>query len=410
MAPLARIRAQRQLLPENVRALGWVSFANDLASELAYPVVPLFLTLTLGAPVAIVGLIEGIAEGVAIGLRGISGRLSDRAAHRRVPWIFSGYGVSALARPVLAAAPAWGWVLGARLVDRLGKAARTAPRDALIKDSTPPSVMGAAFGYHRALDTAGAVVGPVIAVVMLALGASLRSVLWVAVIPGFLTLVLLRRVREAPAAAVAPQTATRSARARTQMPASFWFVLAVWVVFSLGNSSDVFLLLRSKELGLSSTLVILAYAFYNVVYSSLSWPLGALSDRVSRPLVLAGGLVIFALVYLGFAAASVSWVVWPLFIVYGVYIAATEGVARAWIADHAPPGASGTAYGIFAAATGASLLVASVVAGLLWSHVSPSAPFVLGVVSAGLALLLLMGRELTSGSRRGRARGYGPRS
>ena len=396
VAPLARIRAQRKLLPENVRALGWVSFANDLASELAYPVVPLFLTITLGAPVAVVGLIEGIAEGIAVGLRGVSGRLSDRAAHRRVPWIFSGYAVSAVARPVIAAAPTWGWVLGGRVADRLGKAARTAPRDALIKDSTPASLMGASFGYHRALDTAGAVVGPVIAVAMLASGASLRSVLWLAVIPGFLTLLLLRRVHEKPAAAASP---ARVKPAAVPMPRSFWFVLSVWVVFSLGNSSDVFLLLRSKELGLSSTLVILAYAFYNVVYSGLSWPLGALSDRVSRPLVLAGGLVVFALVYLGFAAASASWAVWPLFIVYGVYIAATEGVARAWVADHAPSGASGTAYGIFAAATGASLLFASVVAGLLWSHVSPSAPFVLGVVSAGLALLLLAGQHVISGWR-----------
>ncbi len=396
---LARIRAQRQLLPRNVRALGWVSFANDLASELAYPVVPLFLTITLGAPVAVVGLIEGIAEGIAVGLRGLSGRLSDRAAHRRVPWIFSGYAVSAAARPVIAAAPTWGWVLGGRVADRLGKAARTAPRDALIKDSTPASLMGASFGYHRALDTAGAVVGPVIAVAMLASGASLRSVLWLAVIPGFVTLLLLRRVQETPAATASPRPAARVKPPAVPMPRSFWFVLAVWVVFSLGNSSDVFLLLRSKELGLSSTLVILAYALYNVIYSGLSWPLGALSDRVSRPLVLAGGLVVFAVVYLGFAAAPSSRAVWPLFIVYGVYIAATEGVARAWVADHAPPGASGTAYGIFAAATGASLLFASVVAGLLWSHISPSAPFVLGAASAGLALLLLGGQHVISGWR-----------
>ena len=389
LSRLARIRAQRQLLPGNVRALGWVSFANDLASELAYPVVPLFLTITLGAPVAVVGLIEGIAEGIAVGLRGISGRLSDRAAQRRVPWIFSGYAASAVARPVIAAAPAWGWVLGGRLVDRLGKAARTAPRDAIIKDSTPASLMGASFGYHRALDTAGAVVGPLIAVVMLAAGASLRSVLWAAVIPGFVTLVLLRRVREAPKAAAAQQITERREHAVEPMPRAFWFVLTVWVVFSLGNSSDVFLLLRAKDLGLGSTLVILAYAFYNVVYSGLAWPLGVLSDRVSRPLVLAGGLVVFGLTYLGFAVASTSWAVWPLFIVYGIYIAATEGVARAWIADHAPAGASGTAYGIFAAATGASLLIASVAAGLLWTRVSPNAPFVLGALSAGLALLLL---------------------
>jgi MFS family permease len=255
--------------------------------------------------------------------------------------------------------------------------------------------MGAAFGYHRALDTAGAVVGPLVAVAMLALGASLRSVLWLAVLPGFATLILLRRVREAPAR-VAAAGAPSSSTSRSPMPAGFWFVISVWVVFSLGNSSDVFLLLRSKDLGLSATLVVLAYALYNVVYSSLAWPLGSLSDRVSRPLILLGGLAVFALVYLGFAVASSAWAVWPLFVVYGVYIAATEGVARAWVADHAPQDAAGTAYGIFAAATGAALLLASIVAGLLWSRVSPSAPFVLGVVSAGLALVLLTGGWLVT--------------
>ena len=161
---LRRIGRARRGLPENVRALGWVSFANDFASELMYPVLPLFLTITLGAPVAVLGLIEGIAEGVAVGLRGVAGWLSDRAGERRRPWIVAGYSLSALARPVIAAAPAWGYVLVGRLADRIGKAARTAPRDALISDSTPAELRGASFGYHRAMDTAGAVVGPLIAV------------------------------------------------------------------------------------------------------------------------------------------------------------------------------------------------------------------------------------------------------
>lgn len=381
-----RIGAAARRLPANVRALAWVSFANDLASELAYPVVPLFLTVTLGAPVAVLGVIEGIAEGVAVGLRGLSGWLSDREGRRRMPWIAGGYGLSAAARPVVAAAPQWGWVLAGRLADRLGKAGRTAPRDALIRDSSPTELVGAAFGYHRALDTAGAAVGPLVAVALLAAGVSLRGVLWVAVAPGILVLALLRRVGEAPRA---PEAAAASAPA-ARMPRAFWLVLGVWSVFSLGNSSDVFLLLRSHELGLGATLTILAYALYNVVYSSLSWPLGALSDRVSRRLLLGAGLVAFALVYLGFAAAPGAWAVWPLFAVYGTYVAATEGVARAWVADNAPAAASGTAYGLFAAATGASLLVASVVAGLLWSHVGPAAPFALGAVTAGLALALLV--------------------
>lgn len=387
---LRRVGRARRALPQNVRALGWVSFANDFASELVYPVLPLFLTITLGAPVAILGLIEGIAEGVAVGLRGVAGWLSDLAGERRRPWIVAGYALSALARPVVASAPAWGYVLGGRLGDRLGKAARTAPRDALIRDSTPSALVGASFGYHRAMDTAGAVVGPLIAVLFLAGGWSLRSVLWVAVVPGLLTLVFLTRVREAPKrerTAFAPD-----GHALRRLPRPFWLMLGVWTLFSLGNSSDVFLILRAHDLGLSATLVILAYALYNLVYSALSWPLGALSDRVARTSVLAAGLAVFALVYLGFAVAPGSWAVWPLFAVYGVYIAATEGVAKAWVADFVPTGAAGTAYGLFAAASGGALLVASVVAGLLWSRVGPEAPFLLGAATATCALLLIVSR------------------
>jgi MFS family permease len=390
---LRRLNAARRALPRNVRALSWVSFANDAASELAYPIVPLFLTVTLGAPVAAVGLIEGLAEGISVGLRGLSGWLSDRWGERRLPWIVGGYAGSAGGRVIVAAAPAWGWVLVGRIVDRLGKGARTPPRDALIRDSTSPRLLGAAFGYHRALDTAGAVVGPLAAVALLALGLSFRQVLWVAVVPGLVALLLLRAVREArpPAASAAVDFGNEP------LPRAYWTVLTIWVVFSLGNSSDVFLLLRAKELGLGATLVVLAYALYNLVYAGLSWPLGALSDRRRRESVLAGGLLVFVLVYLGFAVASASWAVWPLLALYGAYVAATEGVAKAWVADRVPGRAIGTAFGIFSAATGAALLVASVAAGLLWTHVSPAAPFVLGAVSAALALLLLLVSLASSG-------------
>jgi MFS family permease len=348
--------------------------------------VPLFLTVTLGAPVAAVGLIEGVAEGIAVGLRGAAGWLSDRWGERRIPWVNGGYGGSAVGRIVVAAAPHWGWVLGGRVVDRLGKGARTAPRDALIRDSTPVPLLGAAFGYHRALDTAGAVVGPLAAVALLAAGLSFRNVLWFAVVPGFLALLLMGAVREAPRATIDAAVADE----RGPLPRAFWSVLAIWVAFSLGNSSDVFLLLRAKELGLGTTMVVLAYAAYNVVYSGLSWPLGALSDRHRRELVLGAGLLVFGLVYLGFAVAPGSWAVWPLFAVYGAYIAATDGVARAWVADQVPGRAIGTAYGLFSAATGGALLLASVTAGVLWSHVSPAAPFVLGASGAGLAFVLLL--------------------
>jgi MFS family permease len=390
---LGRAAAARRALPRNVRALGWVSFANDLASELAYPIVPLFLTVTLGAPVAALGVIEGIAEGAAVGLRGLSGWLSDRWAERRKPWIVAGYGLSALARPLLAGAPSWGVVLGARLFDRFGKAARTAPRDALIRDSTPPTLLGASFGYHRALDTAGAVAGPLLAFAALSGGVSLRGTLWLAAALGFATLLLLRTVTEAP---LRPQRAASERVGLAELPRAFWIVLGIWVVFSIGNSSDAFLLLRSHDLGLGPALVILAYALYNAVYAALSWPLGALSDRFPREVLLAFGLTVFCLVYAGFALVHVDWAVWPLWILYGAYIAATEGVARAWVADQIPGHAAGTAYGIFAGATGASVLVASIVAGLLWSYVSPAAPFVLGAASAAVALLAIVATVATS--------------
>ena len=382
----SRVAAARRALPENVRTLSWVSFANDLGSELLYPILPLFLTTTLGAPVAVVGLIEGIADGAAAGLRGVAGWLSDRLGGRRVAWVRTGYSLTAASRPLLALAPAWGWVLAARSLDRVGKATRTAPRDALIRASTPAPLVGSAFGYHRAFDTIGAVVGPLVAVTLLALGVSLRSVLWFAAAGGAVTLLLLARIREAPAR---EDSDTGVAVVAHRLPRAFWTGLGVWALFCLGNSSDAFVLLRAHDLGLSATLVVLAYALYNVVYSSLSWPLGALSDRVPRRWVLGSGVAVFAVVYAGLAAADASWAVWPLLALYGSSVAATEGVARAWVADHAPPDALGTAYGAFSAATGVALLAASVTAGVLWSTVGPSAPFWFGAAFATAAVALL---------------------
>jgi MFS family permease len=386
---VARVRSARRELPANVRVLGWVSLANDMASELAYPIVPLFLTITLGAPVVVVGVIEAIAESVAVGVRFLSGWISDRRGQRRRPWIVSGYSMSTFARGVIAAAPAWGWVLAGRVVDRFGKGVRTTPRDALIRDSTPDELQGSAFGYHRAMDTTGAFVGPLIAFILLTQDVSLRAILWVAFLPGLLTLLLLTRLREAPrhARPGAPPVQPSAVR---DLPRAFWVALGIWVLFSLGNSSDVFLILRSHNLGLSALLVVLAYVVYNAVYALLSWPFGALSDRVPRQYVLAGGAFVFTVVYLGFALATGEWAVWPLLALYGVYIAATDGVARAWIGDLVPAGSSGTAYGVFSLATAGALLVASLVAGALWSYVDPSAPFVVGAATAALTAVVLI--------------------
>ena len=370
-----------------MRALGWVSFANDAASELAYPIVPFFLRSTLGASYTIIGIIEGIANGVAVGLLGIAGLLSDRAGERRKPWIAVGYGLTTLSRPLLALADGWGLVLGSKLADRVGKAARTAPRDALIRDSSEPHQLGSSFGYHRALDSAGAVLGPVAAVALLRLAhVSLRTALWFVVIPSAVALSLVAAVHEAPMRErreIAPRGRIRD------LPPAFWAVLAVWTLFSLGNSADAFLLLRAHSIGVGTSLAVLAYAVYQLVYSSLSWPLGALSDRIPRTRLMAAGLVVFTLVYLGFARPPGDWAVWILLPVYGAYVAATDGVARAWVGDQAPAGLAGTAFGVFYAVTGAALLVASIAAGLLWSKVSAAAPFYLGAAAATLALVLL---------------------
>jgi MFS family permease len=376
------VLARARRLPENVRAVSVVSLVNDLASELAYPVVPLFLVAVIGAPVAVIGLIEGIAEGAAVGLGALSGWISDRSGGRRVPWITTGYAFSATARAVIAAATQWGLVLVGRLVDRTGKAIRTAPRDALIRDSSPPELVGASFGFHRALDTIGATIGPLVAVALLASGVGLREVLVLSVVPGLLAVLLVRRVREAPTHGV-------EAKVEPRLRHGFWLVVAASAVFALGNSSNAFLLLRASDLGLSATLVILAYALYNAVYAGLAWPLGSLSDRIPRAAVVAGGIVVYVVVYVGFASASATWEVWPLFALYGVYVAATDGVAKAWVADHVEGPLAGTAYGIYGGLVGSALLAASVLGGILWSEVSPQATFWVGAALACASLPLV---------------------
>jgi MFS family permease len=376
---------QARRIPENVRAVSVVSLVNDVASELAYPVVPLFLTIVLGAPVAVIGLIEGIAEGAAVGLGALSGWVSDRSGGRRVPWITAGYSLSATARALIAAATHWGIVLVGRLVDRAGKAARTAPRDALIRDSSDPALVGASFGFHRALDTIGATIGPLVAVALLASGVSLREVLAISVVPGVLAVLLVRRVREAPATARAVAADAPEPRLRR----GFWLVVLASAVFALGNSSNAFLLLRAADLGLSTTLVILAYALYNAVYAGLAWPLGSLSDRIPRAAVLGVGIVVYAVVYVGLALAHGTWSIWPLFVLYGVYVAATDGVGKAWVADHVEGPLAGTAYGIYGGTVGVALLAASLLAGVLWSSISPAAAFWAGAAFAVASLPLL---------------------
>jgi len=374
----------------NVFLLGVVSFVADIASEMAYPLIPVFLTSTLGAPVAAMGAIEGVAEGTASLLKVVSGWLSDRVG-RRKGLVTAGYALSALGKGLLALAFVWPQVFMARFVDRFGKGVRTSPRDALIADGTPPSLLGRAFGFHRALDTAGAVVGPLIALLLVGgLGLGIRTVLLVAVVPGVATVgLLLLLVRDIPVkSAVHAEADDPPSRA----PGVYWAFLAIVLVFAIGNSSDTFLILRAKDAGLSVSLVVVAYVAYNVSYTLLSMPAGIISDRVDRRVLYTLGLVIFGLVYLGFAwLPSTAWV-WPLFVVYGCYMALTEGTGRALVAEAAPLGRRGTFLGLYHTSVGLATVLASVMAGLLWQTVAPAAPFAVGagMAFAAAALMLLL--------------------
>ena len=385
----------RRALTPNVVRFGLVSFFADVSSEMLYPLMPLFLTVVLGAPIAAVGLIEGAAEAVASLLKTVSGRIADKTG-RRVELVFGGYSLSALAKPLIALANTWPLVLVARLVDRTGKGLRGSPRDAIIADSVEPEVCGSAVGWHRAMDTLGAVVGPLLALVLVsAAKGNLRTVIWLAAIPGLLGALLVltvsdpRRKRAGADAAEPMANDDPDDRLRwSALPHRFKLYLGAWLPFVLVNSSDVFLILRAKQLGFSTTGVVLVYTLYNLVYAAASVPLGHLSDRVGRRRVLIGGMVVFAAVYAGFAMVTATWQVVALFATYGLYIAATDGVGKAFAVDLVPRDLRATSIGLLGTLTGVATLAASAGAGVLWDAVGPWAPFALGaagaLVSAGM--------------------------
>ncbi len=385
----------------NVFMLGVVSLVADVSSEMAYPIVPIFLTTTLGASIPLVGVIEGIAEGTASFLKLFSGWFSDRVG-RRKSLVVAGYGLSAVGKLLLALSFGWPQVLLARFVDRAGKGVRTSPRDALIADSTPAGYSGRAFGFHRAMDTAGAVIGPLLALGLVALADErLRLVFIIAVIPAAISVLPFTAVRE-----VLPKGGTRAPSfwPRGDVPRQFWLVLGITVLFALTNSSDAFIILRGRDLGMSLTAVVLAYVLYNTLYSLLAFPLGELSDRIGKRQVLVMGFSVFGGVYLGFALTNSSAAIWPLFAVYGVYIAATEGVARSFVSDLAPPAERATLLGLYHALVSGAMVVSSSVAGVLWEVISPRAPFFIGA-AGGLvcALLIALAPLGTAGTNRASA-------
>lgn len=379
-------------LPRNVWVVTVTSFLTDVSSEMIFNLLPLFLSNVLGISTSIIGLIDGLAETTASLLKGYSGWLSDKLGQRKSLTV-AGYTLSALAKPFLYIAGSWWSVLAVRLVDRTGKGIRTAPRDALIADSIQPDQRGLAFGLHRAGDTAGAMTGLIIAALVvwatqqeaLALDRpTFRLLILISMIPAFLAaFVLWWGAQEIPPDPTkAATTATRHRWA--DLNPRFRGFLFIVILFTLGNSSDSFLVLRAQERGLSILGILGMLITFNFIYSALAGPAGVLSDRLGRERLLIGGWIFYALVYAGFALSRTSTHIWILYGLYGVYYATNEGIAKAMIADLVPSVQRGTAYGFYNAAIGLSALPASLMAGILWDQVNPRAPFMMG---AGLALV-----------------------
>lgn len=385
---------RRPWLTSNVRTLSGVSFLQDTASELLYPILPIFLTVTLGAPAVAVGLVEGVAEGVSAASKLLLGRLSDTRAKR--PFIAIGYGLAALGKVLIAVATAWPVVLAGRGIDRVGKGVRAAPRDALLMVDIPAAQRGRVFGFHRAADTAGAVLGPALGLGLYELlDHQLRPLLIIAVIPAVLSVLLVAAVREKPVVPV--RAASRPVEAPIPLSRKLRRLIAVLTLFGLVNFPDALLLLRAHELGLSTSGVIAAYIAYNVVYAAASYPAGALSDRMPRHVVFAVGLLMFAIGYLGLGLIDAPWLVFVLLPVYGGFAACTDGVGKAWVSSLAPDSRQGTAQGLYQALSGGAILIAGLWAGLAWGGTGVLPLLLSGSVAAVLAVgLLVGGRRLSS--------------
>lgn len=390
-------------IPPRVVKLGWISLFADVSSEMAYPVLPLFLAHTLKAPALAMGLVEGISEALVSFMKGWSGWHSDRKG-RRLPYVQTGYFCSALGKPLLALAFAWPIVLVGRVLDRFGKGLRGPARNALLVESVEPSMYGKAFGFHGAMDTAGALIGVMIAMALLALlPGQYRLIFVLAFIPGLIAWFLTLRLGEAkPAPIVGQEHEVPAERAPIRFSPAFWRAVALCLVFGLGNSSNTFLLLRAKELGYSDFLVTLAYAVYNVSFVLISYPAGRLSDRVGRWPLMGGAWMVYAATYLGFAFATAAWI-WPLFALYGCFDGITRGVGSALVADCAPKDGMGSAMGVFAMLSGVATLLASLLTGILWDRVSAQTAF---LTCAGLALFAALLIPLTASI--GRDRGIKP--
>ena len=385
---------KRKKIPRQVIVLGTVSFFTDFASEMLYPVTPLFLTAALGASMATVGIIEGFAEVTAGLLKGYFGALSDKIKKRSI-FIVIGYGLSSIAKPLPGLLPFLPTVITSRISDRIGKGIRTSPRDALLSVHSDGNT-GAIFGFHRSMDTLGAVIGPLAALGILALlPGEYTSVYLFAIIPSIAAIAFTFVVKDVKKS---------GSSSKTKFYAEFWrsaskeykSLLILLTLFSLINSSDVFLILKSKEITGSDTLAIFGYVFYNFIYASFSYPLGIYADKFGKKTIFILGLIVFSLVYFGFAVNQNVYLIWILFAFYGIFSAATDGVTKAWISDLIDEKYRGSAIGLLNTLTSFGIMAGSILAGFLWDQFGSQVPFLLSaIVSLIIAIVLFLKRTKT---------------
>jgi len=376
---------------QNVYYIGLISFFADISSEMVYPLIPLYLAAVFGATPALIGLIEGIAESVASLLKVYSGYITDKYKKKKAV-AFSGYATGVIYKIALIIAASWTGVLIARVIDRIGKGIRTSPRDVMISESAAEGCTGKAFGIHKALDMAGSALGILIAFLILNSGNgnyNYEQIFYISIVPAVISLIMFSKIKE--------KNEVRVVKPREP----FWqniklldsrlkLYILVAFLFTLGNSSNVFLLLRAKSLGFEDTTIILLYFIYNVSASLLAIPMGKRSDKVGRKRLLVGGYFVFAIVYFGFAFVQEKEVMVGLFVLYGVYTAMIAGVERAFISEISPPNLKGTMLGLHATVVGMALLPASTIAGILWTIFGAPAPFVFGACLSTLAALMLL--------------------
>ncbi len=380
---------QKNKIPKNVIILGLVSFFNDVASEMVYPIIPIFMTSILKASTTAVGLVEGIAESTAAITKFIFGYLSDKFKKRK-PFVIAGYTLSSFSKAIIGLATSWPLVLFSRFLDRLGKGLRTGSRDALLLQNTNEKNKGFIFGFHRAFDSAGAVLGPILGLILIyLLPNNLQLVFYLATIPGLIGVILLMIfVKEKNELTPLKKQEKFNFSLKNINPKVKLF-LFISFIFALGNSSDAFLILRAKNLGLTTQMAVMVYVLYNLIQTFFSTPLGKLSDKIGHKKMYSFGLLIFSLVYFFFGFINKSIYLWILFPIYGIYIAATDGVSKAYLGEFIKEKEAGSVYGLYQMLIALASFFASFIGGILWSKFNPSITFYFGSLMAFLAFLIL---------------------